>query len=68
MPAVLAVGCRGNAIERDADRRIVERIGIRGAASVFGKKMRERVVLRAHFFGFRVEPGAHAFEYLPERR
>ncbi len=68
MTAVLTIERGCNALESDADRRAIERIGIRVAAAMFGKEMRERVVLRAHFVGFRVEPCAHAFQHLHERR
>jgi len=38
------------------------------ATRVIGEETCERIVLRAHFVGFLVEPCAHAFEHLHERR
>ncbi len=65
--AVLAIEARRDALERGADRPVVERIRVYARRAVLLEELRERAVLRADFFGFRIEPAAHAFEHLHER-
>ena len=68
MAAVFGIEQLRDLRERGANRRVIERAGMRGAGAVFVEEFAQRGVLCAHFAASRVPEAANLFEHIGERR